>query len=282
VKHFLVFIGASPSLSTELVTLQKGFVDVKVIAPAARKDDRGVSRSNVDKASEEFITALRSASDQSSPARLSVWCFLPASADQVEMLWRSFGRSAWIEFIPTSLINKDRPTRIFIEQKLDEVIGCLHQIYLHVFGNRKTSPVSLPFENFRSDMTSEFQKYWYRGLSDDDLKKHLVGVASRFRREHTTSERRHRDSRRLLFSPAEDGACHGQPHPAGSERDAFINGRFRFGSALYPGFHYDVSSENHPTLECILVDSEGRERAMKSEKRAYINIFPNNYLSPER
>ncbi|UFX45236.1 hypothetical protein HAP47_0000395 [Bradyrhizobium sp. 41S5] len=281
-KHFLVFVGASPSLSTELLALQKRFVDVKVIAPAARKGDRGISQANVERASEEFITALKSATEQDSPARLSVWCFAPESADSVEMLWHSFGRSAWIEFVPSNLINKDRPTRIFIEQKLDEVFGCLHQIYLYVYGSRKTSPVSLPFENFRSDMTSEFQKYWYRGRTDTDLKKHLASLAGRFRREHTTSEHSHRDDRKLLFSPAEDGACHGQPHPTGSSRHAFINGRFRFGSALYPGFHYDVTAENRSTLECILVNAEGQERAMKSEKRTYINIFPNNYLSPEK
>jgi hypothetical protein len=282
VKHFLIFIGPSPALSTELLSLQKSFVDVRVIALAARKEHIGLCETSVERASSAFIEALTPLDDQKSAARLSVWCFLPQSADRIELLWRAFGRSAWIEFIPINLIHKDRPTRMYIQERLEEVIGCLHQIYLQVYGHRKTSPVPLPFENFRSSMISEFQKYWYRGLTDDALKKHLANVAVRFRQMHATRSRRHRDDRRLLFSPAKDGECHGQPHPTGTGKYSFINGRFRFGSALFPGFHYDVSSETETAMECVLIDAEGQRREMKAEKRMYINIFPNNYLSPPK
>ena len=76
--------------------------------------------------------------------------------------------------------------------------------------------------------------------------------------------------------------CHGVPHPTGTENVCYLNGRFRFGVALYRGHHYDVRSANGGSLNCTLVDCDGRERNMGPERRRYINIFPNDHLLPER
>lgn len=61
----------------------------------------------------------------------------------------------------------------------------------------------------------------------------------------------------------------------------FVEGRFRFGAALFPGFHYDVRDATG-LLECTLYDCRGVARDLRPEKRTYINIFPNDHLLPER
>jgi hypothetical protein len=84
-----------------------------------------------------------------------------------------------------------------------------------------------------------------------------------------------------LFGGALDTECHGQPHPAGELDSCFLEGRFRFGAALFPGFHYDVRYQKG-LLDCTLYDCRGNPRDLGPERRSYINIFPNDHLLPLR
>src|SRR5262249_45708614 len=105
-------------------------------------------------------------------------------------------------------------------------------------------------------------------------------VTNKFNQAHPWTAKGYLSAGKLFFSPAANEACHGMPHPTGTSAKCFLRGRYRFGAALYPGFHYDVSGEDE-VLTCRLYDCEGRVRDLKPERRRYINIFPNDHLLPE-
>jgi hypothetical protein len=275
--HFLVFVGASPSLSTELVSLRSRFIGIEVIAPAAKKSERGLTRSASIEATASLTRALKSRDTQRESARLSVWAYEPTESAQFGFLWETFGKAAWIELLPRTLNNKDRPSRLYIENRIDPLMQLLHLISGVVYGRRKTSPLPLPFRNFRNRITRELREYWYRGADLNTLPRLLEGAKDRLRILRAGDS--HVDDRALLFAPARDNACHGQPHPMGDLDSCFVEGRFRFGAALFPGFHYDVSCRSG-NLECTLEDCRGVLRDLRPEKRKYINIFPNDHLLP--
>jgi hypothetical protein len=282
--EYVVFVGAPVSLSDELRTLEKSISKCRVIAVPARKHEIGLTLQSTVRAAKGLAEHLRKVGNLSEWARLSVWSFEPDSIGQFQHLWAAFGRSAWIELLPHSLLNKNRPTRVAIEAKLKGVPSLIEEISRCLYGKRKTSPFSLPFENFSSSIVNGLKLHWYQGVDADLLKDQIKITHERFKKAHTVIGRRrhkiwHQDERGLIFCAAANGECHGQPHPTGSTDTSFLNGRFRFGAALYPGHHYDVSAKNGK-LDCVLFDSEGRSRDMRPEKRDYINMFPNNYLLP--
>ncbi|MDR6820242.1 hypothetical protein J2X76_005439 [Neorhizobium sp. 2083] len=280
--HYLVFIGATPSLSSELNRLIKRVKDLIVVAPAMPKSARGLTDAAVSAALEMAYGSLGKAASHSEPARFSVWSFSPLNERELEVVWKSFGKSAWIEFIPSQLRDKDGPTRTYIETRIQGLTPVLHEISSSVFASRKTSPFTLPLENFRSPVTSSLQRMWYRDLKVDEIKKVIQKNTVLHKQRRNEGHSHYEDDRNLLFAPAKDTECHGKAHPTGSVAPAFLGGRFRFGVALYPGFHYDVRPSKAKTLQSVLVDSSGNERAMKPEKREYINIFPNDFLLPEK
>ena len=105
-----------------------------------------------------------------------------------------------------------------------------------------------------------------------------------FRQDHTRRDVAdgargvlHVDDDHLQFRPAKNEACHGVPHPLAETRDCYLRGRFRFGAAIYPGHHYDVSQKNGNLL-CTLFDCVGKARDLAPEKRRDINVFPNDHL----
>ena len=278
--HYLVFIGASASLSEELkrIELSKG---VKLIAPAASKTDRGINSNSIRDALSALKHALAHDGRHREEARLSVWAYEPIEQTRSVELWQAFGKSGWIELIPARLINQNRPTRLHVFGRLSDVGPLMHEVASAVYGGRRTSPLPLPFQNFRSGLLDELAEYWYSDLSYDAFKRFLGKIHQRFRETHTRSDRKHYDERSLAFSPAGNSECHGQSHPHGSCDRCFVGGRFRFGAALFPGFHYDVSSSNG-TLSCTLYDCEGNQRDLGPERRSYINIFPNDHLLPAK
>jgi hypothetical protein len=278
--HFLVFVGASPSLSTELTVIRNAFTETAVIAPAVPKGERGLTNIAVQRATQALIGALRAGENYREPARLSVWSYEPEHADQFGWLWNVFGKSAWIELIPADLKDKDRLTRLYIQERMSPLMQLIHVIAHDVYNGRKKSPVTLPFRNFRNKILLELREYWYRGADVVSLKRTLEKMGQRFR-QFRDAEGAHRDDRALLFKGARDTECHGQPHPVGDDDICFVEGRFRFGAALFPGFHYDVRPKVG-LLECILRDCRDIERDLKPERRAYINIFPNDHLLPSR
>lgn len=278
-QHFFAFIGATASLSTELSTLERALGGLRVVAPALKKKERDSFDLAVTRVLRELVELMRGG-DNSETARLSLWAYDLTDAKQMDELWRVFGASAWIEFVPRTLVHKDRATRVHIEQRIKPVQQLLHEISGGVYKGRKRSPLPLPLQNFESQAISLLKQHWYHRLNIEQLRHSLNGLSERFRQAHTKTDRRHCDDRGLYFSPAENNACHGKPHPIGSEDACFLSGRFRFGAALYPGFHYDVR-DDRGSLTCTLRDCAGRLREMRPERRAYINIFPNNHLLPE-
>ena len=278
--HFLVFVGAGPSLSTELSDLEHRFEGLVVIAPAVEKHARGLTNNAVQRAVAGLIEVLKSQESHREPARLSVWSYEPRDPAQFQPLWNAFGKSAWIELVPVSLVNKDSQTRIHIQGRLQSLAQLIHVVAYHVYNGRRASPLPLPFRNFRNKLIHDFEAYWYRDTNSTSLKRAIDRRAQAFRRLRT-AEGAHRDDRALLFAGARDTECHGQPHPVGETDTCFIEGQFRFGAALFPGFHYDVRNEAR-LLNCTLYDCRGVPRHIGPEKRTYINIFPNDHLLPAR
>jgi hypothetical protein len=277
--HYLVFIGATPSLSTELLKLRASFSNIRVVALAAPKHARGASDHAVHTAISNLKKSLAQDGRHNDEARLSVWAYELTSPAEFAHLWKAFGHAAWVEMIPGRLRNQDRITRVYIQERIILITPLIHAVASEVYGHRATSPLPLPFLNFKSKLIKELTEHWYAGLSFEGLKLALGRIHQRFREAHTKSDRRHHDDRSLQFSPAID--YHGQSHPVGSCDRCFVSGRFRFGAALFPGFHYDLYPPSG-NLNCILVDCEGDVRNLAPEKRNYINIYPNDHLLPAK
>ena len=281
VPHLVVFLDPSLTLSNELGLIQRRFQATEVVAPVPSKGARGQLPAAADLALGAIRRKLEQHASQARPARLSVWLYEPSSPADVDAVWAAFGRSAWVEFVPRTYRHKDRPTRLYIEGRIDAVLDLVHPVSTEVVGGRKTSPFSLSLTNFRSRTTIELSAFWYRGADRQELERRIKRITQRFKQEHTKPNRVHIDDRALSFDPAVDTECHGIAHPTGASARAFVNGRFRFGAALFPGFHYDVEPTRGQLLDCVLYDSEGRPRNLRPEKRKYINVFPNDHLLPE-
>jgi hypothetical protein len=86
--HFLVFVGAGPSLSTELNGLKSRFEGITVVAPAVGRCERGLTQVAVQRAVTGLIEALKGGKTHREPARLSVWTYEPADPNQFHQLWR--------------------------------------------------------------------------------------------------------------------------------------------------------------------------------------------------
>lgn len=281
-KHYVLFIGASASLSSELISLADRVANSKVIAPAMKKHLIGVNAQSVNTAAIELVNLIAADGMQVEAARFSIWIYGPPSLDQLKILWNIFGRSAWIEFVPIDLMHKIGRTRIFIEGRLKTVLPLMHEVSLAVFSGRKTSPLPLPLRNFKSDVSDELRLFWYKDLKQAELRIKIEFFRTKFRQRRVDSQKKYKDDRNLIFEPAGDTVCHGQPHPTGSEPEQFIAGRFRFGVSLFKGFHYEVSSAHHTNLKSKLTDGSLKQRDMTPEHRQYINIFPNDHLLPEK
>lgn len=281
-QHFIVFVGASASLSSSLLALGKRIANATVVAPAMGKKSTGINQQSIEKALDALFGKMQSAQNHTEAARLSIWGYGPPAADDLKYLWEKFGRSAWIEFVPIQHIHKDTPTRLYIEGRINAILPSLHQVSRAVYGGRKTSPLPLPLLNFKSNISDQLSGFWYRDLDQDKISKKIDGLVNLYRQHKVDKNRKYKDDRNIIFEPAEDGVCHGQPHPTGSSPQHFVAGRFRFGTSLFKGFHYEVSSAKSNTLQCTVWDSDSNPRALKSENRKYINIFPNDHLLPAK
>jgi hypothetical protein len=277
--HIAIFVGAGPSLSTQFVKLAKSFSKTVTLAPTPPKGERGTTKVSIDLAIDAVWSELKESERHDTFMSLSVWAVEPAESNLLDYLLREFGMAGWIELLPMELASKDGPTLQVIRKRMATLPSLMAPVSAEVYARRRTSPLPLPFQNFRCRNLMELNGLWYRGLDTSKLEAKISTVSHKFKQSHTRSDGAHHDDRKLAFAPAKNNECHGRAHPTGSTKTCFINGRFRFGSALYPGFHYDVRAERG-TLACILYDCEGRSRDLRSENREYINIFPNSVLLP--
>ena len=279
--HYVVFVGASSMLSDRLNALKSRDSGMRLIAPAAKASHRGITSRSIQQALDGLMRAMPSDMRTEETARLSIWAYTPASPTTFAELWNAFGRAAWIEFVPIDLRDKEDKTRVYIEERIKSIKPLLHEISYFVFNKRRSSPLPLPFVNFKSDLLTPYRGHWYSQMDLDNLKRTLGSITSRFRQAHGGRNSKHWDDRKLIFDAALPTVCHGVPHPTGDANICYVSGRFRFGAALYPGHHYDVS-QARGNLDCVLYDCDGRERRMAPERRRHINIFSNDYLLPVR
>jgi hypothetical protein len=278
--HIVLFVGPGPSLSTELLKLEKSFAQTMVLAPASPKGQRGTTVNSIESATNALWAKLNESGGHDTIIRLSVWAFEPTDSLLLEKLWNAFGLASWIELLPPQLASSE-PAILTVRQRMTSLPSLMGCIANEVYTKRRSSPLPLPLRNFSSRRLSELTGLWYQGLTLPQLEGKISTLAQRFRQYHSQPNGSHHDDKSLIFTPAKNSECHGKLHPLGSAKISFINGRFRFGSALYAGFHYDVKSMNG-NLSCYLYDSEGNVRDMRRENRTYINIFPNNLLLPAR
>ena len=281
IEHYIVFIGATAPLATELFSLRRRIKNAHIVAPASKRNAKGATMTAVNLALDNLFSELGKDDAPTQPARLSLWMYEPDTHDQFAHVWKTFGHSAWVETIPTRLLHKVKDTKEFIQTRINEIRPLLHEVSQATYACRKSNPLSLPLRNFRSPITNDLKKYWYNNLNQDQISKKIKAFAMRYSQIKDKTNGGFKDKKALIFKPAKDTECHGIPHPLGSEAKSFACGRFRYGVALFPGFHYDVSSGKTATIQCELETSYGTKRIIKGEKKIHINIFPNDHLLPE-
>ena len=280
VEHYIVFIGAGGALADELSQLEDRISNSCVIAPAVKKKNIGITDVAIELAAHKLHQKLSSDGDPAQVARLYLWMYRPTSAVERARVWRAFGHASWVEVIPVSYLNKVRRTREYVEIRTREIRRLLHTISHATYAQRKSSPFSLPLRNFTSGVTKDLRGYWYNDLGEDQLSRTVRRFKNRYSQMRNADKQGYRDDKALIFKPAEDTECHGKPHPIGSEVKTFFCGRFRYGVSLFPGFHFDVSAEKSPTIQCDLWTPSGNVRSVSN--RRYVNIFPNDYILPEK
>lgn len=282
IDHYIVFIGAGAPLSDELTSIQKRISKSKIIAPAVGRNSVGITESSVNLASSKLHDELVQEHNGSQQARLYIWMYDPTSAEQLDLVWAAFGHASWIERIPSVYLHKTRRTRQFMEDRIKQIRPLLNEVSNATYSQRKTSPLVLPLRNFSSSVTSELKRYWYNDLDQEQISKKIRSFRSRHVQTRSRTRNGYIDEKALVFRPANDSECHGRAHPTGSQNKALFCGRFRFGVSLFPGFHFDVSAEKGPSIQCDLYTASGERRSMRSENRRYINIFPNDFLLPQK
>ena len=279
-EHYIVFIGAGGPLADELLKLEGRISNSRVIAPAVKRGKVGLTDTAVELTSSQLHEELSRETDSSQVARLYLWMFQPESGTQFDRVWRAFGHASWVETIPRSLFHNAVGTRERLEGRTKEIRRLLHDVSRFTYGQRKTTPFSLPLRNFTSGITGELKKYWYNGLTADQLSERMRKLKARYSQLRITSERAYKDEKGLVFKPAEDTELHGRARPAGSIHRTFFCGRFRFGVSLFPGFHFDVTSANSSTIQRELRTPTGSRRSARDMR--HVNIFPNDYILPEK
>lgn len=280
IEHYIVFIGAGAPLADELLKLEGRISKSRVIAPAAKKADVGLTEAAVESASARLHEELSTEADSSEVARLYLWMYDPDSASEFDRVWRAFGHASWLETIPRKLSHNKVGTRERLERRTNEVQGLLHNVAGFTYGQRKTAPLSLPLRNFTSEITRELRTYWYNDLNQDQLLERMRRLKGRYSKAKVAAERAYRDKKGLVFKPAEDTELHGRSRPSASLPRTFFCGRFRFGVSLFPGFHFDVTPEKSSTIQCALMTPWGEQRFARD--RTHVNIFPNDHILPEK
>ena len=280
IEHYIVFIGAGQPLAEELSRLEDRISKSRVIAPAMKKHQIGLTDAAIERAAQELHNKLSADDDPSQFARLYLWMYWPTSSEKFERVWQAFGHASWVETIPTSYLYKVRPTRKYLQNRTNEIRRMLHEVSHSTYVQRKSSPLPLPLRNFTSSVTKDLKTYWYNDLNDEQLSDEIRRLKTRYSQMKNAAKQGYRDDRALIFKPANDNECHGKAHPSGSEKKTFFCGRFRYGVSLFPGFHYDVSAEKSATIQCHLWGPSGDRR--RARNRRYINIFPNDYIHPEQ
>ena len=280
IEHFIVFVGAGRPLAEALSQLRSRIAKSRVVAPAVGKKNVGVTDAAIEVTAQKLHEELSTDDNPSQVTRLYLWMYRPASAEQFARVWRAFGHASWVETIPRSYLHNVRGTREYIENRTNEIRRLLHGISYSTYVQRKSSPFSLPLRNFTSEVTEELRKYWYHELDEDQLTERMRRLRNRYLQTRNAAKQGYKDDKALIFKPAKDTECHGKPHPTGSERKTFFCGRFRYGVSLFPGFHFDVSGEKSPTIQCDLWTPSGERRSVRN--RRYVNIFPNDHILPEK
>ncbi len=283
VEHYIAFIGAGQQLSDKLkATLTRSVSNCWVVAPAMRRGYLGNTEPAVLLTAQQLHRRLASDRFPSPTARLYLFLYEPTETHQLDLIWNTFGHASWIEQIPLSFKDKITPTVSHIEQQIGRIQSLLHKISEATCSQRKSCPLALPLRNFGSRITNRLKTHWYNGLDEDQLTDVIRSLKAQYNQVRVRDKGGFKDNKNLVFKPANDNECHGIPHPLGNTHKAFLCGRFRFGVSLYPGFHFDVSSEKTETIQCNLVTEIGCVRMVGSEHRRYINIFPNDYLLPAK
>jgi hypothetical protein len=278
---YTIFIGASALISDELHKINKGRQDVKVISPAMKGNNTGLNSESIRFAFESFVKIMQNEEISQEKSRFLVLSFPSSNPDIVNNLLSTFGAAAWIEFISNDNCHKITKLRTEVEVTIEKLRPRLHVISHEVYGRRKSSPFCLPLKNFVSLISFELKRRWYH-CSDVEFSQRIYKFRRDFHLLQHNDSKSFVDDRGLIFSPAADTVCHGIAHPTGRTHKTFIRGKFRFGVSLFPGFHYEVSDKKGRNLRIILKDSESGERQMRSERRKYINIHPNDVLLPQK
>lgn len=279
---YAVFVGATAAISDELAKIERGRTDVLVLAPTVKKNEIGLNSSSINIAFQVTMSVLRSANVSQEKCRLVVLTFSSSDFEAVSLLNSTFGAAAWIEFIGKENIHKTTKLRAQVEEFLGKIPSVLHEVSSEVFGRRKSSPLCLPLKNFSAPISSDLKRMWYTSGAEKDVRERIVRFRTDFAQRRRFNGKSFVDDRGLLFSPSADGECHGVAHPTGRSDKTFIRGKFRYGVSLFPGFHYDVRDERGRNIQSTLVDADRGERDLRSEKREYINVHPNDVLLPEK
>jgi hypothetical protein len=181
VTDYLVFVGASEPLENELETIKKRF-SVEIVANAVRKQDRGTTIRAIDRAVDALVQRIPRANRMEEVSRLSIWAYEPQDRGEAyRYFWETVGGYGWIQLIPSSFMNQIRQTRIFIEERYNGVVDCIHLIGHEVHNRRRRSPLPLPRRNFISPTMAETFAHWYEGGDVKQVERNLNLIVSRYK-----------------------------------------------------------------------------------------------------
>ena len=72
-------------------------------------------------AMESLVGELDKVKCQLEQARLTLWLYKPEKTDQILEVFGAFGHSAWVETVPRNLIDKNKLTREYVEDRINVV-----------------------------------------------------------------------------------------------------------------------------------------------------------------
>ena len=199
VDHFIVFIGAGASLATELSSIEKRFEKSRVVAPAVKKEQVGTSEAAIRLAANKLYDELSREDVPSQVARLYLWMYNPTSAEQFDQVWKTFGHTSWIETIPITYVHQVKATKVYLQDRMNEIQPLVHEISSATYSQRKSSPLSLPLRNFTSPITKDLRTYWYNDLDKNQVSRKIRRFKNRYLQTKKKDIRGYRDDKALIF-----------------------------------------------------------------------------------
>jgi hypothetical protein len=303
--HIVVLAGSTSSVRTELAS-HLPRKHAQLVAPLANAGLLAADAAYRSTIMREAALALQMLSQRGLDARISFWYYesmIEAPNDDTMPLFfpAGFGIS-----IPDSLYGQPDKTRDYILARLEAVGRYIYFTEAEILRKPNSSPFLLPVRNFRSKLLCSILNSYramveakvtlavepgrslYQGEEQKELQLWLKRRRQSFEQSHpwrsredsANGQRCFHDDRKYAFEPAQPSEQHG--HSVNDDYDVcYINGRFRFGAAISPKFHYDVYPSTG-SVQGVFFHCNGTSEELPNRRYRYLNIYPNDHFVPKQ